>query len=1172
MKTLDANTLPLTGVQIIEASAGTGKTFTIASLYVRLILGLNAKTYTPADITVVTFTKAATAELRDRIRARLHEERQELSRQVRAQLDGEAFDASLLYQQLIAKHGTPTALTWAPVVELALAEKRMDGAEIHTIHSFCLRLLKQYAFDSKLPFGLDITMDDDTRRQAVNDFWRQLCYRRSERDVLAIQQQFSHPDELLSALNGIGVARWEEFDCAHDSFDELLTKLNAIQAELTELWTQYSHQLFAEIESAMREARLSRTVWKIEKFSGQAAKATQCGSGEAPFYAVSASQLKVLRMFSTRSLAKSTLKNKAPVPANPLSDFLDQLPKDMDLSIPLLRDAYFACIELEEQIERRHGTMRSDNILTHCAKFISDAPEAVIANIRSQIKIAMIDEFQDTDPQQFSVFKRLFNDSESERGLMLIGDPKQAIYRFRGADLNVYLQARDEFAGENCQYTMDKNWRSSQGVIDAIAALFNQSNAPFINSRIGFPPVSAAKTNIPTVNLNGQTLASLEWQHHDLGEKPIKAICLRATAQAAARRIAEFLSSENGASLDGDSIQARDIAVLVDDKNQASVMQKALADLGISTNAALKKSVFASPEAAAYHSLLLCMLEPNNERLIRRFIADPCLGYSAVELQRHFDDENNWQLWTSTLTQALALWHQRGPLAAIEHVGHEWGLYARLLRDNQANRRLSNWLQLGELLQNYAAKSGGIAGQVEWFQFSRTELKSTELNEIQLESDDNVVTISTIHKSKGLQYAAVFIPFAWAPKIPSTKQSIAVVQTDQQRLISLRTRVSAMLTKEYKEESIRLLYVALTRAINYIYIGTCEFKDANKSAIAHLSGVLSSDNVQQAITSAFPRSSIHALPTLMQEFELEKTNPNSSQTKVELKARTFSSTIDVTRGISSYSALAKALKHGPAATTPADSHISAKDIDDHLRNEPSRFDLAKGAHVGNFLHDALETLNWDALETGEHDAELAELMLRYGVPGFDDLALIVRYREWLSEVINTPFLDTRCLKDVSEQDRLAEMEFFLPLNETLTPEYLNPIVAEHLDMPLQFAPVSGHLKGFIDLILRLDGKYYVADYKSNFLGDSFADYHRDGLHNAVRKSGYTLQYLIYVVALHRHLRHHLADYQYDTHFGGVYYLYLRGMHPEQGTSGIYFDRPPLDLVNQLDTLFAQEPR
>ncbi|WP_298633819.1 exodeoxyribonuclease V subunit beta [uncultured Umboniibacter sp.] len=1175
MKTLDANTLPLNGVQIIEASAGTGKTYTIATLYVRLVLGLNAPTLSPADITVVTFTKAATAELRDRIRARLHEERTDLSAQVYASLNGEDFKPSALYQQLVAKHGSPSSASWSPLVELSLAEKRMDAAEIHTIHSFCLRLLKQYAFDSKLPFGLEITLDEDTRLRAVNDFWRQLCYRRSAVEVTAIQQQFATPDQLLSALGKIGNARYEEFDCSEDSFDESLAKLKTTQEQLTQLWAQYGGELLSEVETAMLQDRLKKTSWKIAKKESLYNQVALIATGEMPYFTVSTKQLKDLLKFSTSELAKAAMKGKEPVGSNPLTDFLDELPRENELNILLLRDAYFACIELEDQQERLHGTMRSDNILAHCAKFISNASDDVIASIRSQIKVAMIDEFQDTDPQQFAVFKRLFQGDESQRGLMLIGDPKQAIYGFRGADLNVYLQARDDFAGLDAQYTMDKNWRSSQGVIDAIDAIFTHGDTPFINTKIEFPRVSAGKTDIASLTLKGKTLAPLEWQHHDLGDKPNKPVRVRATAQATAKRIAEFLTPENGATLGSEPLQARDIAVLVDNKDQALAMQQALSDFGISTNAALKQSVFQSPEATAYHSLLLCLLAPNNERLIRRFIADPCFGYSAFELQQRFDNEEYWQLWTSTLNQALSLWQSRGPLAAIEFVGHEWDLYAQLLRDNQANRRLSNWLQLGQLLQNYAAKSPGIDGQLEWFQQCCSEEMLNDANELQLESDDNVVTISTIHKSKGLQYSAVFIPFAWTAKIPNSKQNIAVVQDNNLRRITTKGRVYAEFAKDMKEESIRLLYVALTRAVSYLYLGTINYKDAKQSALAHLSGVLGSDDVEREIAQTFSSELIQALPTLKQQLPQLKIAPQLGDHQAELTAREFTAKIDATRGISSYSALVKELKHSPKAasttsTDSADDETLTPSREENRQEENSRFDLARGAHVGNFLHDALETLNWSKLENTEHDTELAELMLRYGVPGFDEPPMIARYRDWLSDVINTPFCKGLRLKDIPERDRLAEMEFFLPLDQLLSSERLNPIVAEYLESPLQFAPVSGHLKGFIDLSLRIDGKYYVADYKSNFLGGSFAEYQPEALKLAVKHSGYTLQYLIYVVALHRHLRHHLANYDYDTHFGGVYYLYLRGMHPDEGTSGVYFDRPPLALVSQLDSLFAQE--
>ena len=282
--------------------------------------------------------------------------------------------------------------------------------------------------------------------------------------------------------------------------------------------------------------------------------------------------------------------------------------------------------------------------------------------------------------------------------------------------------------------------------------------------------------------------------------------------------------------------------------------------------------------------------------------------------------------------------------------------------------------------------------------------------------------------------------------------------------------------------------------------------------------------------------------------------------------RQFIGSIDQSRGISSYSALSRSARehHAMPVAKPSPAGIL---LDPSA--EPSRFDLEKGAHVGNFLHDALETLDWDHLQREPCYEALAALMLRYGVKGCEDTAIIARYQAWLVEVLQTPFAGSTKLSDISTTDRLAEMEFFLPIKDTLSSDMLNPIVSAWLPEPLSFAPVSGHLKGFIDLSLRIDGRYYVADYKSNYLGPSYLDYRDDELTRAVVNSGYTLQYLIYVVALHRHLQRQLPDYDYERHFGGVYYLYLRGMHPKQGLSGVYHDRPSFNLVNQLDQLFAE---
>ncbi len=235
-----------------------------------------------------------------------------------------------------------------------------------------------------------------------------------------------------------------------------------------------------------------------------------------------------------------------------------------------------------------------------------------------------------------------------------------------------------------------------------------------------------------------------------------------------------------------------------------------------------------------------------------------------------------------------------------------------------------------------------------------------------------------------------------------------------------------------------------------------------------------------------------------------------------------------------------------------------------------RFMLEKGPHVGNFLHYVFEHIDLSRLEDDPHiDSELISQMKLNGVALGEDNQWVETYKRWLIEAAATPIIGHTSLRDISRSHWLAEMEFLVPISGTLTAAKLNSIVSPFIDFELDFAPVSGHLVGHIDLIFQHDNQFFVADYKSNHLGYHFFDYKTESIHSSMRHSGYTLQYLIYCVGLHRHLRLNIENYQFDHHFGGVFYLYLRGMHPDHPGHGVFFDRPSFELIEQLDHLFAQ---
>ena len=1159
---LDILTFPLGGLRLIEASAGTGKTYTIAGLYLRLLLGHGSGdaafgTPLPVDrILVVTFTEAATAELRQRILKAIRDTRRALEL-------GHSDDQ--LIQNLIAE---------CPDQKLALrqlltAERQMDEAAIYTIHGFCQRMLTQNAFESGSLFDNEFLTEEQTLRAgAVADFWRHITYQADALLAQALLDHWKGPEDLLReisphlALSGL--------QCQPRTAETLAERHQAIMSRLTvfrEAWQAAA----GELESLISGSDVDKRSYSKKNLPNWLQKVGDWVNAPLSSYSLP----KELSRFAGNELAAKS--KSGTVPPHPLFEQIETLlaqPNDIDDVV--IADALTQVRARLQQQKLRQQQLSFDDLLTNLARALNSERGVLLAErIREQYPVAMIDEFQDTDPLQYQIFSTLYAHNP-ECGFYMIGDPKQAIYAFRGADIFTYMQAKQQVAAH---YTLQTNFRSTDELVTAVNALFAHSGAPFIYQQdIPFEAVKAKGKKAGFV-LQGQPQTALQccFPLEGTGEVSGAAYQQR-MALAAAAQIHTWLvaAQQQQATLDSKPLQQNDIAVLVRSGREAAVMQQALRECGIaSVYLSNRESVFAQAVAQDVARLLEACLNPQDEMLIRAAMATGLQGWTVSQLARLNDDETLWEQTVEHIRLAGELWRNRGILPMLRQWLFWYQIPERLLADTNGERQLTDVLHLGELLQTAASTLNGEHALLRWL-LERCHQPNGDADEqqLRLDSERQRVQIVTIHKSKGLQYGLVLLPFICAYRgndMPRYHTGNGV-QLD----LTGSEHAWEKAAEERLAEDLRLLYVALTRGVFVTWLGLADLKANSKTKAkddrpAALDYLLKNDS-DSALTVRF-RQWLQQLNNHDRAAEVaEITFPQTPYHEISVplpapQARHFSGQLERNWRVTSYSALT--VSHSTYQPTPPLPVV----VSDEEPQAP-RFDVfsfPRGAHAGTFLHSLLEDLDF-----GADDAFCRKWITEHlqGVQLSHDWQpepWQPVLEQWLAQILNSELFPGLSLSQLTPQQCLSEMEFLLPLAQLSAPA-LNRCLAAGDALsanapPLAFNEVQGMLKGFIDLVFEHQGRFYVVDYKSNYLGDNPAAYQQDAMAQAMLEHRYDVQYQLYTLALHRYLRCRLPDYDYERHIGGVCYLFLRGMNGDAG-SGVYATKPDKQHIAALDALFA----
>ncbi len=1188
---LDTMTFPLHGARLIEASAGTGKTFTIAGLYLRLLLGhgdaqsRHQRPLEVGEILVVTFTEAATAELRGRIRARIRDAKN-------AFLQGHSDDPVI--KPLInatRDHHSAAQL-------LLNAERQMDDAAIYTIHGFCQRMLVQNAFESGSRFNNEFVTDEShLKQQVVADFWRHTFYSLDKTLAQIVRQTWAHPSKLYDAIRGYLSSDSLLVEPQFDDFE--LNQLHAQNIQAIEQMKQAWRTDGVEAMDNLRDSGVDRRSYSTKNLPSWIDQVTQWANSETFDYQV----CDKLEKFRLSVLEEKTKKGTPPDHAlfSVIDSFLD---KPLGIEIPLLSRAIQECRHRLQQEKHSQQLLSFDDLLSQLnSALLADSSGRLAQRIRQLYPVAMIDEFQDTDSQQYSIFRELYLD-HPQCGWFMIGDPKQAIYAFRGADIFTYIQARKQVSAH---YTLDTNWRSSHTMISAANGVFEFGNKPFIyDDDIPFHPVNPSPVaGDRGWQLDGETQSALNLWSIDDRDVPVASSEYRQQmAQSTAAEIQQLLekADNNQAQLiEGGkehTIQPGNIAVLVRTGAEGKLVKEALAKQGIaSVYLSNRDSVFKSSLAQDVHRVMDALLNLDSERKLRAALASSMLGVSMQQLHQYSQNETDWEGVLNEFADYRERWQKRGVLPMLRRVLYQRGLGQQWLKlsSGEGERLLTDYLHLAELLQQQSQMLESDHALLRWLgeaiEASTQGANAPDEQILRLESERNLVQIVTIHKSKGLEYDLVFLPFAMSYRAASEAKYF-----DQQRLttvVDLEQQPASLeqADRERLAEDLRLLYVALTRAVYGCFIGVAPIKKGNQtkgSTGVHLSALgYLLQQAQDYDCTGFYQSIDHFINAQQSSAVSRREQTELSQTPYQpqdqqqpsLTFAEFSQNLRSGWRVTSYSGLVKQSHHQQALsdlelTMPAfDSDSLLEQVEeDETEQQLSIFSFPRGARPGTLLHTIFEEIDYTEPSSEPNQQIVGELLEREGIDG-EWLPVVMQMVE---QVLTTDLAvdggEPLQLCAKSEQHKLVEMEFVLPI-ELLSAANFNQIVQQHDPLSkqaeaLDFYPVQGMLKGFIDLVFEHNGRYFVLDWKSNHLGDSVADYHPSALQQAMLEHRYDMQYQIYALALHRFLRQRIPNYDYQHHFGGVYYLFLRGMDGQSG-NGVFYTKPSLTLLEQLDTHIAQ---
>lgn len=1145
----------LQGMQLIEAGAGTGKTWTLTALVLRLLLERRLEI---GRILVVTFTRAATFELRGRIRARLAEA-------LAAFTAGQSDDAYL--RALLERYDASEA-----VARLKLALESFDEAAIFTIHGFCQRALNEMALQVGQAFERELIADQsELLADVARDVWRREMAQASSLWARFLISELKGPLGLVEKIDG-HLARAEL-----QIGQPLAVDRSAAEQHLWRCWHRARESWDVEaIRGWLHGADLRKNIYPAQKIDAAVATADVWLADNMPLLPAP----ETIELLTLRKIEQGR-KKSSPLPESPFFAAMDALWQALSdfataADAALRRFVADFLFQAREELARRKqakGLQSYDDLLsTFAAALDGEQGERLIEALRARFAIALVDEFQDTDTLQLAIFTRIFG--KANHPLIFVGDPKQAIYSFRGADIFAYLAARGRV---DAGYALLENRRSDKPLLDALNALFARPR-PFLLDDLPYEPAQAANVERTACVIDDAAAPLTLW----LMEKPAdaksftKETAKTMAAEAVAADIARLLrlASIGKARLAERALMGSDIAVLVRTHRDGELVRQALQRRGIPSVSGGGGSVWKSEEAEEIERLLIAIAQPSREPLVRAALATVLLGIDAAQLAAWREDDSTWSDRLERFHDDLALLQEKGFIAMWRRLLRRENVVARMLARPDGERRLTNYRHLAELLQVAEREDCLDAEGLARYIAAQREAADSEESLLRLESDAHLVRIVTQHAAKGLQYPIVYCPFLWLGR-DEKKSWPMLAHLQGQAFLDFGSpqaaEILAAAEREAAAEELRLAYVALTRAEHRCIVIWGKVNNCARSPLAWLlfrphetvgadahqwlSDWLEREDETKALRALEAQLGgafkVMPLPECGSE-PLQKEMPQGG-----LRPRPFRGQIPEPWRVRSFSSLAAALTEedegadydalpswggavppapsirndeAPGGTphfppAPSIRNDSAPEAPPSVAAPVSIQDFPRGTRAGSCLHALFERIDFQCPQTVA--PSVAAVLAEYGYAS-DWQGVLERM---VADVLTTPLTtDGLRLADVPRHATLREMEFTFPLATQ--------------------ASKAGYMKGFIDLVFHAHGRWYIVDWKSNWL----EDYAPETLALAMQTHRYDLQLRIYAAALKRALALREPQQDWETAFGGVFYLFVRGMRPDS-RDGVFFVRP-----------------
>jgi exodeoxyribonuclease V beta subunit len=1200
------------GLHWIEASAGTGKTFTLSSLMVRIFLG----PYLPNQVIATTFTRAAAAELKNRIRARLVETLRYFERcqtltetEIQAKI---AAETDPLFQKVLSDYATRVDFARE---RLKLVIDQLDEVFVGTLDSFSQKLLREFSFESGKIERADITDDAKSYTyQLIHDVLREWIQLQPQNvvDYLLLNQKLKSQEAYVPVVENslnFASAQFQEVQAPEldlKQFEQLVDEFIQLDLSLIAGLSEYysaDGQYHSVIGKKWRtDSMMQRTLCEDLPAFIQALAEQRSYALFAPHFETTLKNLtdlatkkvlnkcaeEVLHQFEQHSVMQA------------LKSFCEALSK-LNLDLDLL-DAYLK-FYLSKEVKKRLPQVLQQKSETTFAQQIRTLSEALQGEqglrfakfVQARYPLILVDEFQDTNQDQDNMLARIWRDQKRymQGCMIMVGDPKQAIYGFRGGDMLTYNKARaDVLSKQGRQYSLRHNHRSVKVLVQAVDALF-QRQMDFGEEVIYSPVEAGSRPHPALIDAEGENHQPLRWLLlNDKKDEPIQVAWKIRDLLNQGIEEKLYLAEKTGPRY----LIENDIAILSKNHDGLDKAQYELERLGIRVNRPSKRSVFDHAIAKDVGAVLAAIMHPYDEGKIKRALLSRLLGFNLQQLIQLAAQADGLSQFIYNFDCIREMWLQKGFLTAWQYCLNLFQVWKNLVatqsRDNE--RSVVNLRHLTELLCQHSEQYQGAQKLYHWY---LKQLQSPAEREWELErklSNEAGVQLMTIHQSKGLEFKIVFLlgadkDFREMNKTLnfSTVEHVHPVtgKVDIQRVVAVNDKhlLDQNAIDQHNARAVaeqhRLWYVALTRASHRVYALLQDQEGKSNHGLAFWRGQ----------DFEHPASAEEAL-LIERPVKLQA----KQQELLPLQALQFPSQRFYPRSKTSFSALAQHLSRKQAMDAlavnteqmpSAADEIHVIEVIEIVANQPLAWikrNFPMGTVAGTFLHEIFEHIDFKdqqdwSLEIrrrfkNDYPALWQELSLKYEqeFQQVDEEQLIGWMSEWLAEVLTTPLHQDFQLNQLNEHEYLAEFPFYLSLSDhVLAIQRIHQLYAEHGIEMLDFNPANSarYLTGSIDLVY-FDGQHYhIADYKSNFLGTDQSHYVEMEIKQSMSHASYWLQAGLYLVALHRYLTVQLQDYDIEKHLGGASYLYLRGMNG-QAQQGFYHWKPEAEFILRLDAILG----